>query len=85
MELDRRRLSHRRWKLQRRYRRRNEKRGHRAGVYNKLKKMPRKVSYGVDFDEEYDAYDAYDDDNYTYSYDNGIEEHENVPKFDDSK
>ncbi|KAI3779459.1 hypothetical protein L2E82_09178 [Cichorium intybus] len=41
-------------------------------------KMPRKVSYGVDFDEEYDAYDAYDDDNYTYSYDNGIEEHENA-------
>ncbi|XP_023745666.1 uncharacterized protein LOC111893814 isoform X1 [Lactuca sativa] len=37
--------------------------------------MPRKVSYGVDFDEEYDAYDDYRDD-YDYNHGNGIDEHE---------
>ncbi|CAH1434800.1 unnamed protein product [Lactuca virosa] len=44
-------------------------------VHNKFKEMPRKVSYGVDFDEEYDAYDDYCDE-YDYNHGNGIEEHD---------
>ncbi|CAI9300068.1 unnamed protein product [Lactuca saligna] len=44
-------------------------------IHNKVKEMPRKVSYGVDFDEEYDAYDDYHDD-YDYNHGNGIDENE---------
>lgn len=38
--------------------------------------MPRKVTYGVDFDEDYDIYDDYHKDNDDYNYGNGIDEHE---------
>lgn len=38
--------------------------------------MPRKVTYGVDFDDDYDIYDDYQEDNYDYNYGNGIDEHD---------
>ncbi|GKE33389.1 HBS1-like protein isoform X1 [Tanacetum coccineum] len=40
--------------------------------------MPRKISYGVDYDDGYDYTDDYPDDSYDYSYDNGVEEHESA-------
>ncbi|XP_071715981.1 uncharacterized protein [Rutidosis leptorrhynchoides] len=40
--------------------------------------MPRKVTHGVDFDEDYDIYDDYDEDNYDYNYGNGIDQHESA-------
>lgn len=33
------------------------------------KKMPRKVSYGLDYSDEYDAYDDYED--YSYDHEEG--------------
>ncbi|XP_076893046.1 uncharacterized protein LOC143544963 isoform X1 [Bidens hawaiensis] len=38
--------------------------------------MPRKVTYGVDFDDDYDIYDDYQEDNYDYNYGNGIDAHD---------
>ncbi|KAF5778179.1 putative protein-synthesizing GTPase [Helianthus annuus] len=37
--------------------------------------MPRKVTYGVDFDDDYDIYDDYNEDNYDYNYGNGTDDH----------
>ncbi|KAI3696488.1 hypothetical protein L1987_79506 [Smallanthus sonchifolius] len=41
----------------------------------KNQEMPRKVTYGVDFDDNYDIYDDYDEDNHDHSYGNGIDDH----------
>ncbi|KAI3816778.1 hypothetical protein L1987_16482 [Smallanthus sonchifolius] len=41
----------------------------------KNQEMPHKVTYGVDFDDNYDIYDDYDEDNYDHSYGNGIDDH----------
>ncbi|KAK1419992.1 hypothetical protein QVD17_29482 [Tagetes erecta] len=45
-------------------------------LYSKLEEMPRKVTYGADFDDDYDIYDDYQEDNYDYNYGNGIDEHD---------
>ncbi|KAI7741999.1 hypothetical protein M8C21_024066 [Ambrosia artemisiifolia] len=38
--------------------------------------MPRKVTHGVDFDDDYDIYDDYAEDNYDYNYGNGTNDHD---------
>ncbi|KAJ9554546.1 hypothetical protein OSB04_018591 [Centaurea solstitialis] len=47
--------------------------------------MPRKVTYGVDFDDNYDIYDDYHDDNYNYDYGNGIDEHDSAWESPDTR
>ncbi|XP_024990348.1 HBS1-like protein isoform X1 [Cynara cardunculus var. scolymus] len=47
--------------------------------------MPRKVTYGVDFDDDYDIYDDYHDDNYNYDYGNGVDEHDSAWESPDTR
>lgn len=43
--------------------------------------MPHKVTYGADFDDDYDIYDDYNEDNYEYNYGKGLDEHESGIRF----
>ena len=44
--------------------------------------MPRKISYGIDYDDGYDYDEDYPDESYDYNYNNGVDEPESGNFFD---